>query len=87
MYLDTSVALVAYTRDCTSTKIMEKMLMVKPEEFWALVDYYEGKITESTLLDKAARVTMEAQLLLQDPTTHAGLKELVVKQLLMKEQN
>lgn len=51
------------------------MLMVKPEEFWALVDYYEGKITESTLLDKAARVTMEAQLLLQDPTTHAGLKE------------
>ena len=87
MYLDTSVALVAYTRDCTSTKIMEKMLMVKPEEFWALVDYYKGKITESTLLDKAARVTMEAQLLLQDPTTHAGLKELVVKQLLMKEQN
>lgn len=63
------------------------MLMVKPEEFWALVDYYKGKITESTLLDKAARVTMEAQLLLQDPTTHAGLKELVVKQLLMKEQN
>lgn len=87
MYLDTSVALVAYTRDCTSTKIMEKMLMVKPEEFWALVDYYKGKITESTLLDKAARLTMEAQLLLQDPTTHAGLKELVVKQLLMKEQN
>lgn len=54
------------------------MLMVKPEEFWALVDY-KGKITESTLLDKAARVTMEAQLLLQDPTTHAGLKEPVVK--------
>ena len=87
MYLDTSVALVAYTRDCTSTKIMEKMLMVKTEEFWALVDYYKGKITEGILLDKAARVTMEAQLLLQDPTTHAGLKELVVKQLLMKEQN
>ena len=64
MYLDTSVALVAYTRDCTSTKIMEGIL-----------------------LDKAARVTMEAQLLLQDPTTHAGLKEPVVKQLLMKEQN
>ena len=78
MYLDTSVALVAYTRDCTSTKIMEKMLMV---------DYYKGKITEGILLDKAARVTMEAQLLLQDPTTHAGLKEPVVKQLLMKEQN
>ena len=87
MYLDTSVALVAYTRDCTSTKIMEKMLMVKPEEFWALVDYYKGKITEGILLNKAARVTMEAQLLLQDPTTHAGLKEPVVKQLLMKEQN
>lgn len=63
------------------------MLMVKTEEFWALVDYYKGKITEGILLDKAARVTMEAQLLLQDPTTHAGLKELVVKQLLMKEQN
>lgn len=55
------------------------MLMVKPEEFWALVDNYKGKITEGILLDKAARVTMEAQLLLQDPTTHAGLKEPVVK--------
>ena len=73
--------------DCTSTKIMEKMLMVKPEEFWALVDYNKGKITKSTLLDKAACVTVEAQLLLQDPTTHTGLKEPLVKQLLMKEQN
>ena len=27
--------------------------MVKPDEFRALVDHYKGKITESTLLDKA----------------------------------
>ncbi|CAH3031399.1 unnamed protein product [Pocillopora meandrina] len=60
-------------------------LMVKPDEFRALVDYYKGKITESTLLDKAARVAAEAKLLLEDTSTPAALKEPVVKELLMQE--
>ena len=39
---------------------METRLMVNPQEFQALIDYYKGKITESRLLDKAARVAAEA---------------------------
>ncbi|CAH3033553.1 unnamed protein product [Pocillopora meandrina] len=66
--------------------IMETFLMVKPDEFRALVDYYKGKITESTLLDKAARVAAEAKLLLEDTSTPAALKEPVVKELLMQER-
>ena len=59
---------------------------MKPDEFRALVDYYKGKITESTLLDKAARVAAEAKLLLEDTSTPAALKEPVVKELLMQER-
>ena len=59
--------------------------MVKPDEFRALVDYYKGKITESTLLDKAARVAAEAKLLLEDTSTPSALKEPVVKELFMQE--
>ena len=36
-------------------------MMIKPNEFRTLVDYYKGKISESTLLDKAVRVAAEAQ--------------------------
>ena len=54
--------------------IMETFLTVKPDEFRALVDYYKGKTTEGTLLDKAARVATEANLLLKDTYTPAALK-------------
>ena len=60
--------------------------MVKPDELRALVDYYKGKITESTLLDKAARVAAEAKLFLEYTHTPAALKEPVVKELLMQER-
>ena len=65
---------------------MEKKLIVNPQEFQALVDFYKGKISESTLLDKAARVAAETQMLLSDPHTRAGLKEPMIKQLLMQER-
>ena len=61
-------------------------MMIKPDEFRTLVDYYKGKISESTLLDKAARVAAEAQILIDDPNTPAALKEPVVKEML-KEKN
>ena len=60
--------------------------MKKPDEFRSLVDYYKGKISESTLLDKAARLAAEAQILIDDPNTPAALKEPVVKEML-KEKN
>lgn len=59
VYLDISVVLVVYMCDCIFIKIMEKMLMVKFEEFWVLVDYYKGKIIESILLDKVVCLIME----------------------------
>ena len=43
--------------------------------------------TKSTLLDKAACVPAEVQLLLQDPMTHAGLKEpMVIKECKLTDQ-
>lgn len=67
--------------------MMETRLMIKPEEFLALVDYYKGKITESTLLEKAARVAAEAQLVLNNPHTPAGLKVPVANTLLGRERD
>lgn len=65
---------------------METRLKVNPQEFQALVDYYKGKITENTLLHKAARVAAEAQFVLQDPHIPAGLKEPVAQRLLARER-
>ena len=43
--------------------------------------------TKSTLLDKAACVPAEVQFLLQDPMTHAGLKEpMVMKECKLTDQ-
>ena len=75
------------TRLAKIPEIMETFMMVKPEEFRALVDYYKGKIAESSLLDKAARVATEAHLLVEDETIPAALKEPVVKQLMMNERD
>ena len=68
----------------SSLTLMETYMMIK--EFHTLVDYYKGKISESTLLDKAVRVAAEAQILIDDPNTPAALKEPVVKEML-KEKN
>ena len=70
----------------SSSTLMETYMMIKPDEFRTLVDYYKGNISESTLLDKAARVAVEAQILIDDPNTPAALKEPVVKEML-KEKN
>ena len=58
----TIAQLLRWLRGGTLEAIMETFLMVKPDEFRALVDHYKGKITESTLLDKAARVAAEVKL-------------------------
>ena len=69
------------------TRLMCPQECVHPQEFQALIDYYKGKITKSTLLDKAACVATEAQLVLNDPHTPAGLKEPVAKTLLARERD
>ena len=70
----------------SSSTLMETYMMIKPDEYHTLVDYYKGKISESTLLDKAVRVAAEAQILVDDPNTPAALKEPVVEEML-KEKN
>ena len=60
-------------------------MMVKAKEFRALVDYYKGKITGSSLLDKAAHIPREAHLLVEDETTPTALKQPVVKELMLTE--
>ena len=58
-------AVDSQARPTKITETMETFRMVIPEEFRALVDYYKRKITESSLLDKAARVATEAHLLVE----------------------
>lgn len=44
----------------------QEVMMVKPEEFNNLVQYYKGEISDNVLLNKAGRVAAETHLLLQD---------------------
>ena len=57
-------------------------MVIKSDEFRTLVDYYKGNITESSLLNRAARVAAEARLLIEDPTIDPAFKEPRVKQLI-----
>lgn len=57
-------------------------MVIKPDEFRTLVEYYKGNITESSLLNRAARVAAEARLLIEDPHIDPALKEPRVKQLI-----
>ena len=44
----------------------QELMMVKPEEFNQLVQYYKGEISDTALLNKAGRIAAETLLLLQD---------------------
>ena len=58
------------------------VMMVSPQEFKSLVNFYKGNITESTLLDEAARVAAEARILIEDTKIDPALKEQQVKQMI-----
>ena len=45
----------------------EEYLMVKPEEFQQLVQYYKGQITDSALLNKAGRVAAKEHIIVNNP--------------------
>ena len=59
-------------------------MMVDPKEFKSLVEYYKGNITESTLLNEAARVAAESRVLMDDAKIDPELKEPQLKQLMRK---
>ena len=58
----------------------EMMMMVKPEEFNQLVQYYKGEISDSALLNKAGRIAAETHLLLQDKTIPDAIANARVKE-------
>ena len=62
----------------------DPVMLVKPEEFKTLVNYYKGNITESTLLNKAARVAAETRVLIDDETIAPDLKETQMKEMMRK---
>lgn len=62
----------------------DPVMMVSPKEFKSLVDYYKGNITESTLLNEAARVAAEARVLMDNTKIEPALKEPQLKQLMRK---
>ena len=45
----------------------EEYLMMKPEEFQQLIQYYKGQITDSTLLNKAGRVAAKEHIIVNNP--------------------
>ena len=53
---------------------MDTVMMVSPDEFKALIEYYKVKKTESNLLNKDGRVAAGAHILLEDTSTPASLK-------------
>lgn len=64
----------------------QEVMMVKPEEFNRLVQYYKGEISDSALLNKAGRVAAETHLLLQDKTIPDAIVNARVKELRRERQ-
>ena len=50
-----------------------EVLMVKPDEFNSLVQYYKGQISDNAILKKAGRVAAEAHVLLRDSKVPDGM--------------
>ena len=62
----------------------DPVMMVSPQEFKTLVEYYKGNITESTLLNEAARVAAETRVLMDNTKIDPALKEPQLKELMRK---
>ena len=59
--------------------------MVPAEEFNRLSNYYQGKITESALLNKAGRLAAEQQLILEDKSIPDSLAVRMVKPMALEQ--
>ena len=59
--------------------------MVPAEEFNRLSNYYQGKITESALLNKAGRMAAEQQLILEDKSIPDSLAVRMVKPMALEQ--
>ena len=59
--------------------------MVPVNEFNRLSNYYQNKITESALLDKAGRLAAEQQLILQDKNIPDSMAVQIVKPMTLQQ--
>ena len=59
--------------------------MVPSEELNRLSNYYQGKITESALLNKAGRLAAEQQLILEDKSIPDSLAVRMVTPMALQE--
>ena len=64
---------------------MNEVIMVPAEEFNRLSNYYQGKITESMLLNKAGRLAAEQQLILEDKSIRDSLAVSMVKLMALEQ--
>ena len=64
---------------------MNEVIMVPAEEFNRLSNYYQGKITESALLNKAGRMAAEQQLILEDKSIPDSLAVRMVKPMALEQ--
>ena len=64
---------------------MNEVIMVPTEEFNRLSNYYQGKITESALLNKAGRLAAEQQLILEDKSIPDSLAVRMVKPIALEQ--
>ena len=64
---------------------MNEVVMVPSEELNRLSNYYQGKITESALLNKAGRLAAEQQLILEDKGIPNSLAVRMVKPMALEQ--
>ena len=64
---------------------MNEVVMVPADELSRLSNYYQGKITESALLNKAGRFAAEQQLILEDKSIPDSLAVGMVKPMALKQ--
>ena len=64
---------------------MNEVIMVPSEELNRLSNYYQGKITESALLNKAGRLAAEQQLILEDKSIPDSLAVRMVKPMALQQ--
>ena len=64
---------------------MNEVVMVPTEELNWLSNYYQGKITESALLNKAGRMAAEQQLILEDKSIPDSLAVRMVKPMALEQ--
>ena len=64
---------------------MNKVIMVPSEELNRLSNYYQGKITESALLNKARRLAAEQQLILKDKSILDSFSLQMLKPMALQE--